>query len=924
MHRSKARPILVLLLFFIVHSYLFCGELPPLDLVAKNTQFPILLIESPSNIIVWANDATSRFLNTSEDQLVGNSLPMVLGLDTDDLLSLQGKTVPVKSDTGTFRSVTFGIQMMEHDGQYGAVMLQDRTAQERLVVRNRILIISLVTLLLVAVLFLVLFLFLQIKLMRQVQQQRKQQDFLIQLLQRFLDADSRISYIKDAQGKFIFVNAALAAFLGTEPAILLDKSMEEFAPEKLARAAHAYDATVLGDQTRIDYEFEWDKHIYQVTKFPLTLPDGKPGLGTFAIDISEPKRQEESLKKSLKRSAMLVEILSSSFTNVQEQLETALQRACELTESSSALLLLWDADTQRIRIRAQSSGDAQPLPSLTAGQSLSDDVSALFAQLSPTQAVRESFNTLLLSELFGVKDPKDRKNTLIIPFWMENNPVGVVVFFRTEAGFEQVDTYQVQLLFSGVHTSIQKARKEAELAASQESLRLILDSTAEGIYGIDQDGLCTFCNSSCLSLLGYEKETDLLGKNLHMLCHYSTREGVPIAEKDCPIQQTLRTGEGVVMENDVFFKQDGSCFDVLCYSYPQIKNGVVIGAVVTFTNNTERKAALKKIQYLSYHDQLTGLSNRAYFDEALHYLNTEEHLPISIIVGDVNGLKLTNDIFGHTAGDTLLTNIANTLSQACRKTDIISRIGGDEFVIILPSADTTTVERILQRINHRLDQSDILAGSRSIALGSATKITMEESIHTVFDLAEERMYRRKTLRRSDTQHQQLQVLTHMLFNKAPEEEEHAVQVQQSAAMLARILHLSSEDAGLLTRAARYHDIGKVVLDTKVITTKNRDAAMMSAYQEHVSSGYRILNTFEETLDLAPLVLNHHERWDGKGFLKGLSKEEIPYLARILRLAEVWVREQLDSQSKEERRSVLESLSATELDPALVEEVLQSS
>jgi len=199
----------------------------------------------------------------------------------------------------------------------------------------------------------------------------------------------------------------------------------------------------------------------------------------------------------------------------------------------------------------------------------------------------------------------------------------------------------------------------------------------------------------------------------------------------------------------------------------------------------------------------------------------------------------------------------------------------------------------------------------------------EERIHDLYDAAEDRMYRQKTLRRTETQRQQLEVLTNMLFTKAPKEREHALRVQQHAMRIARLLEVSSEDLSLITRSGYYHDIGKVVLDTTLINAKGRDTTMQRQYQEHVVSGFRILNTFEETIDLAPLVLHHHERWDGTGYLKGLHGEEIPYISRVLRLAEVWEREGLEEASDETKQTVLKRLAGTEVDPTMVSQILSA-
>lgn len=377
------------------------------------------------------------------------------------------------------------------------------------------------------------------------------------------------------------------------------------------------------------------------------------------------------------------------------------------------------------------------------------------------------------------------------------------------------------------------------------------------------------------------------------------------------------------MENEVFWRKDGTCLDVLCYAYPQVEDGTIIGSVITFLDNTERKRNQEKIAFLSLHDQLTGLHNRTYADQAMVRLDTEDQLPLSIIIGDVNGLKLTNDIFGHAMGDKLLQRIARSLRLSCRTSDVVSRIGGDEFLILLPHTDGNEADQIAKRIEEHLEEDGIRAGKRSIALGSATKTSTEETIQGTFDRAEDQMYRRKTLRRAETHKKQLQDLSEMLYEKAPGERLHAVKVQRHAARIASLLHLNDEEASKLQRAGLYHDIGKVVLEPEIITSKNRSTLVQERYREHVSAGYRILNMFEETVDLAPMILHHHEWWDGSGYMKGLRGTEIPYFSRLLRLAEVWEREHLDQATNEQIEKTLTKLAGIEVDPHLVERILSA-
>ena len=129
------------------------------------------------------------------------------------------------------------------------------------------------------------------------------------------------------------------------------------------------------------------------------------------------------------------------------------------------------------------------------------------------------------------------------------------------------------------------------LLASQEQIRILLESTAEAIYGVDLEGSCSFANPACVRLLGYGSQDELLGENLHELCHHSHPDGSPFPVDDCRISNSYKDGTGVHVDDELFWRKDGSSFPVECWSYPQIKEGRVVGAVVTFLDISERKWA---------------------------------------------------------------------------------------------------------------------------------------------------------------------------------------------------------------------------------------------------------------------------------------------------------------------------------------------
>lgn len=140
---------------------------------------------------------------------------------------------------------------------------------------------------------------------------------------------------------------------------------------------------------------------------------------------------------------------------------------------------------------------------------------------------------------------------------------------------------------------------EESLRESEERFRLLLNSAAEAIYGLDTEGNCTFCNPSCLRLLGYEREEDLLGRNMHGLAHHSRPDGTPYPPGECRIHEVMSKGRGVYAADEVFWRADGSSFHAEYRAYPVFKGKIVVGTVVTFNDVTERRQAEARLKMLA-------------------------------------------------------------------------------------------------------------------------------------------------------------------------------------------------------------------------------------------------------------------------------------------------------------------------------------
>lgn len=295
----------------------------------------------------------------------------------------------------------------------------------------------------------------------------------------------------------------------------------------------------------------------------------------------------------------------------------------------------------------------------------------------------------------------------------------------------------------------------------------------------------------------------------------------------------------------------------------------------------------KENLYLSYYDVLTGLYNRRYYEMEVKRLDEEKSLPISVIMADVNGLKLINDAFGHQLGDQLLQKAANCIRGACRTNDVLARWGGDEFVALLPNTTYEDAAKIVDQIKELCAQESIdVVHHVSVSIGWDTKTSMEVTIEEVLKNAEDDMYKHKLILSEGLRGNIINTIIKTLYEKNPREEEHSERVGEVAAKIGVAIGFSETAVGKLKLIGHLHDIGKIAIEDGILNKTGRlTEREQEEVQRHPDVGYRILSATNEMLDLADCVLAHHERWDGKGYPRGLSHEQIPIEARIIALAD---------------------------------------
>lgn len=304
---------------------------------------------------------------------------------------------------------------------------------------------------------------------------------------------------------------------------------------------------------------------------------------------------------------------------------------------------------------------------------------------------------------------------------------------------------------------------------------------------------------------------------------------------------------------------------------------------------TDRKAAEEEIRYLTFHDRLTGLYNRNYFEAELHRLDTARQLPLAVIIGDLNGLKLVNDSYGHGEGDRLLREAAAALQASCRREDIICRWGGDEFAILLPNTAEATAEAVCARIRAECDRRGAACPLPiSIALGCAVRTDMQQSLIEIIKEAEDRMYRRKLLEGKNVRSFLLTSLQKSLGIKTRETQEHTERLKEKAAALGRSAGLPAGDLDKLMLLVTVHDIGKITVPDRILDKPGPlNEAEWEIIRKHCEHGFRIAQSSPDLAYMAEEILSHHEWYDGSGYPQGLKGEEIPLLARILSIIDAY-------------------------------------
>lgn len=431
-----------------------------------------------------------------------------------------------------------------------------------------------------------------------------------------------------------------------------------------------------------------------------------------------------------------------------------------------------------------------------------------------------------------------------------------------------------------------KKQQEQELRRRENNYRILTEFARDmiWIYNLDADRF-TFLSPAVEGILGWTPDEMKRGglpliigeQTLHTL-----RTQIDRFREE--FRQTGKVGTGATLRID-HTRKDGRNVhseSLLNFRYNEEHELEVIGIS---RDISESKRAEEHLVFTSYHDQLTGVYNRRYLKNFLSEGLHRGHFPLSIILCDLNGLKLTNDVFGHSLGDTLIVENAQLLTSFARSSDIVTREGGDEFIMLLPSTTALEARSIVKEMRNRSRGIRVNELQLSAAFGTATMEAMGDEYYEAYHAAEKELYADKLRTSPEYKKQLIGTFLSSLFSSDAALERHSLSVSVLCGRIAQELSLDRMKTEQLILAGKLHDIGIIGLDTKVVPDVDyKMSEEIGEYARHPELGYRIISSVPMYGEIATWVLAHHEQPDGKGYPGKLSGADIPLEAHIIHVA----------------------------------------
>ncbi|MCF7926202.1 MAG: diguanylate cyclase [Candidatus Izimaplasma sp.] len=369
--------------------------------------------------------------------------------------------------------------------------------------------------------------------------------------------------------------------------------------------------------------------------------------------------------------------------------------------------------------------------------------------------------------------------------------------------------------------------------------------------------------------------------------------------------------------------------DVYQYRYTSTIKGlffIVISALIIYYLVKREVSLIKKaednIVQLENFDLLTGVHNRSSFDQELNRIYSQE-IEASILITDINGLKLINEFYSSEYGDKLLSSYAEILKDSLSDETFIARVGGDEFCVIFYHTKKKHIENMIEKIRKNLDYNIFKDIELTVAMGFSTT-SDSKNIYSTLSYAEDSMLKNKLLLVKSASSSLVKSLKTSLFERSDETEQHASRMEKLCAQLGYKLDLKTNDINDLKLFAILHDIGKIGIDDSILKKPGKLTKVeYNKMKQHPIIGYKIASGVPQLEAISYYILTHHERWDGTGYPKELKGEETPLLSRILAVVDAYdamSNDRIYRKALSEEKTIQELIDnrGKQFDPAIVD------
>lgn len=476
-----------------------------------------------------------------------------------------------------------------------------------------------------------------------------------------------------------------------------------------------------------------------------------------------------------------------------------------------------------------------------------------------------------------------------------------------------------------IEMALYKHKMEKKLKESERWLSTTLKSIGDAVIATDNNGNILFMNHVAEKLTGWSF-SEAINKPLERIFNI-INENTKM-KIDNPVKKVLSQGTIIGLANHtLLITKTGREIPIDDSAAPIMNdNGEIEGVVLVFRDITERKRNEAQLKYMGLHDSLTQLYNRTFFEEELRRIEKGRTESVGLILCDVDGLKLINDTLGHHVGDELLISAAKTIKRCFRDSDIVARVGGDEFAVLIPETTRENVSQACSRIReaivkHNEEKPKIVL---SISVGFSFCDNKTSSYAELFREADNAMYREKLLRTQSAHNTIVQALIKTQETRDYATAEHSYRLQELVEKLGLACNLAAQRIVDLKMLAQFHDIGKVgIPDRLLLKSDSLNGDETIQMQRHCEIGYRFALSVSGLAHIADWILKHHEWWNGEGYPFGLKGEEIPQECRILAIVDAYDtmisdRPYRKSMSKEQAIAELKKFSGIQFEPKIVD------